>query len=69
MSQDLSWMDEAVCAQVWGDLWFPECGGHSIKPQRIRRTCPVASECLAYVLDAEYGIWGGRGQQARKQPA
>ena len=54
-------MDDAVCAEVGGEFWFPEKGGSAAIPKRICGTCPVVQQCLEYALEngLEYGIWGG----------
>ena len=56
------WRDRALCAQIGGDIWFPEKGGDSgVAAKRVCRACPVTAECLAYALEMgeEHGVWGG----------
>ena len=54
------WRDSALCAQVGGDLWFPEKGGPSGAAKQICAVCPVREACLEYALenDITAGIWG-----------
>src|ERR1700685_1180494 len=60
---ETSWQDQALCAQVDGDLWFPEPGGAQTDAKRICRACPVRRQCLAAVLAAPeppmHGVWSG----------
>lgn len=63
-----AWQD-ALCAQVGGDLWFPEKGGSNTAAKRICAACPVRAECLQYALDNDirFGIFGGlSGYERRK---
>jgi len=58
------WYERALCAEVDGDLWFPEAGGISnetAQAKAICERCPVKVECLedALVGNVGYGIWGG----------
>ena len=64
------WQDEALCAQVDPDLWFPEKGESSRRARQVCRSCPVATECLDYALGAGerlYGVWGGLSEQERRR--
>lgn len=65
---DLSWQDAALCAQIDGDLWFPEKGGSVAQPKAICRRCPVRAECLEYALEHEerFGVWGGLTERQRR---
>ncbi len=55
------WMDDAVCAQVDPELFFPEKNGNSAPARRLCGTCPIAGECLEYALTNRepHGVWGG----------
>ena len=65
------WRVDALCAQVGGDVFFPDKGGDSLAAKRICGDCPVRAECLAYALDwpgeQPQGIWGGLGARARER--
>jgi WhiB family redox-sensing transcriptional regulator len=55
------WMDDASCASVGGDLFFPETGGDVYAPKRVCAACGVRAQCLQYALDhgERFGVWGG----------
>lgn len=62
----LDWMDDALCAQVGTEIFFPEKGGTADEAKSICHRCTVQSECLTYALDIETsgvwtvtGVWGG----------
>ncbi len=67
------WVEQAACATVDPDLFFPENGGSS--PGQVRaakavcRRCPVTAECLAYALanDEVFGIFGGLSVRERQR--
>jgi len=64
------WMQDALCAQVGGDLWFPEGQGATAAPAKnICARCPVASPCLQYALDNNFGysIYAGTNIHQRNQ--
>lgn len=59
-----NWMGRALCAQIGGDLWFPEKGGNTTAAIAVCRACPVAAECLSFSMELtpgerSHGIWGG----------
>jgi WhiB family redox-sensing transcriptional regulator len=71
-----TWADRAKCAEIGGDLWFPEKEGDGSVGQRFIRdakaicnTCPVALECLRWALDhdEQHGIWGGMTPTERRR--
>ena len=55
------WMDDAVCAQVGTEMFFPIPGGSTAAAKAVCGTCEVRQECLAFALRTgqRYGIWGG----------
>ncbi len=56
----LLWMDEALCAQVDTDIFFPAKGGEVRTAKGICARCPVRAECLDFALEGSLdGIWGG----------
>lgn len=63
------WTDQALCAQVGDDLWFPEKGGSVRLPKRICSGCPVREPCLEYALETSqmFGVWGGMTEQERRR--
>ncbi len=62
------WSNEALCAQVDPDLWFPDKGGSTREAKAICATCPVATDCLEYAIEhnEHFGIWGGVSERDRR---
>lgn len=50
----------AACAEVGGDLWFPE-GELGTEAKRVCAGCEVRTQCLEYAMDNRiaFGVWGG----------
>jgi WhiB family redox-sensing transcriptional regulator len=63
----LAWQDEALCAEVDPELWFPEKGASTREAKRTCMACEVRSECLEYALDNKinHGVWGGKSDRER----
>lgn len=63
------WMAEALCAQVDGDLFFPERGGSTREAKQVCGRCPVRAGCLGYALahDERFGVWGGTSEYQRRR--
>ena len=66
---ELSWQEEALCAQTDPEAFFPEKGGSTREAKRICVGCEVKSECLDYALmhDERFGIWGGLSERERRR--
>jgi WhiB family redox-sensing transcriptional regulator len=62
-----AWMEDALCAQVGGDAWFPENGQGAREARTICRACPVATACLEWALANEpgWGVYAGTTQRQR----
>lgn len=71
-SEDLRWMDDAIC-KGRTHLFFPP---KAERPQaRVRReaqarklcaSCPVQETCQSFARDnREYGYWGGESEEER----
>ena len=60
-----------LCAQVGGDNWFPEAGGHHtvvLKAVSICKQCIHRLECAEWGIYKErHGIWGGLTANDRKR--
>lgn len=61
----MSWRDFALCAEVGGDLFFPDeepAGEHGwADAVKICNACPVRKACLLDALDNGDNYWGVRG--------
>jgi len=66
-SPDLTWQEEALCAQTGGDFFFPEPGSSVREAKRICGLCPIRATCLEYALahDMRFGVWGGMSEKER----
>lgn len=69
-----TWIDDALCAEVGGDMWFPEKGGGTFAAVDMCRRCPVAEACLTDALAYEragllevHGVWGGLTAPQRRR--
>ena len=52
--------ENPLCAQVDGELWFPEKGGSSVAAKKICSQCSHITECAEWGIKHEaFGIWGG----------
>lgn len=65
------WTNDALCAEVGGDDWFPEKGGPTHAAKNICKRCDVQSECLGWALEhgERFGIWGGLSADERRRLA
>lgn len=66
------WMYQAACAEVGGDLWYPEKGSNGVVIDRVRAicaACPVKSQCLDYAMSNVeiWGIFGGLTYKERQK--
>lgn len=66
---DLAWQEDAGCAEVDPELWFPEKGGSVREAKGVCGECLVRAECLEYALDTgqRFGIWGGKSERERRR--
>jgi WhiB family transcriptional regulator, redox-sensing transcriptional regulator len=67
--EELSWQEQALCAQTDPEAFFPEKGGSTRDAKKICMSCPVRAECLEYALahDERFGIWGGLSERERRR--
>ena len=69
----MRWQDDAVCAQIGPDAFFPdEAGGGTTEARWAKRVCarcPVRVECLeeALATPGMQGIWGGTNEKGRRK--
>jgi WhiB family redox-sensing transcriptional regulator len=64
-----AWKDDAVCAQVDPEIFYPEKGGSTREAKRVCSGCEVRDKCLQYALDNDerFGIWGGLADRERRR--
>lgn len=65
-----SWVQDAACAQVDPELFFPNKGGCSAPAKLVCRRCPVMEECREYAVTSPTlldGIWGGTTVMQRRE--
>jgi WhiB family redox-sensing transcriptional regulator len=60
------WMDDAACAEIGTDIFFPEPGGTNRTAKAICSACSVAAQCLEFGFTEEFGIWGGLSPTERR---
>jgi WhiB family transcriptional regulator, redox-sensing transcriptional regulator len=67
--EDLTWRDDALCAETDPEAFFPEKGGSTRLPKQVCRACGVRAECLEYALETNqmFGIWGGTSERERRR--
>ena len=65
------WMDDALCTEVGGEVWFPEKGDHgeAARAKAICNRCDVTTQCLDYALrnHEKHGIFGGLSPDQRRR--
>lgn len=65
------WTKDAACADMPGDLFFPESKGERVTNDVIAicASCPVAGACLEYALRTGQteGIWAGQSPRQLKR--
>ena len=63
------WQDLGACAEVDGDLFFPDKGGSTREAKTICAGCEVRAECLEYAMetDQRFGVWGGLSERERRR--
>jgi WhiB family redox-sensing transcriptional regulator len=71
MTRDLpAFVLDALCAQVYADLFFPEAGStDKARAVKVCHACPVEGDCLEWALGQGdlQGIWGGTSEHDRKK--
>jgi WhiB family redox-sensing transcriptional regulator len=68
MTRSLSWMDDALCREIDGELFFTEDQTGANQAKRVCAMCPVTTECLTYALAHRVdGVWAGTSARERQQ--
>lgn len=68
-ADELSWQEQALCAQTDPEAFFPEKGGSTREAKKVCMGCEVQKECLDYALDNDerFGVWGGLSERERRK--
>jgi len=71
MTDTQDWRQDALCAQIGGDWWFPDKGGSPRVAKELCLQCPVRRPCLDDALTLSndtdnYGICGGTSPKERR---
>ncbi|XBH22991.1 WhiB family transcriptional regulator [Jonesiaceae bacterium BS-20] len=68
VSERETWRDEAVCAQVGPDVFFPVRGGATTSAKALCAQCPVIEQCLTWAIESgePHGVWGGMSTADRR---
>lgn len=69
-----NWMDAALCAEIGGDLWYPE-GDEGMaatadladEARGVCIGCPSRLDCFRYSMDSaeRWGVWAGLSERER----
>ncbi|MEU8760515.1 WhiB family transcriptional regulator [Streptomyces sp. NPDC048659] len=64
---DLSWQEDALCAQAGPEFFFPAPGSSTREAKQLCGACPGRAACLEYALthDERFGVWGGLSEKER----
>ena len=65
----MSWIEQALCAEIDPELFFPDKGGPARDAIKVCKRCPVQEPCLQFAIDNRIidGIWGGQVPNQRKR--
>lgn len=66
---DESWRDDALCAQIDPEAWFPDKGGSVRAAKEVCTQCEVRAICLRWALEhgERFGVWGGYSERERRR--
>lgn len=70
--QQHEWQDDALCAQVDPEIFFPEAQANYSKALAVCKLCDVVEQCLAYALKTEppyrdrHGVFGNKTPNERR---
>ena len=66
--RDTAWMEDAACAGLDAESFFPEKDDVALTAKAVCAGCPVIDQCLEYAVDNMLvGIWGGMGERQRTE--
>lgn len=65
---DGDWEGRGRCAEVGGDLFYPEDGESAAPALRVCAACEVRARCLDWALETGqvWGVWGGTTERQRQ---
>ncbi|MEU2429276.1 MULTISPECIES: WhiB family transcriptional regulator [unclassified Streptomyces] len=65
--EEFSWQENALCAQVGPEFFFPAPGSSTREAKQLCRACEGRVACLEYALanDERFGVWGGMSEKER----
>jgi len=65
---DMSWQDDALCAETDPEIFHPHEGGSTRDAKRVCGACDVRQQCLDYAIANRIpdGVWGGLSPLERK---
>jgi WhiB family transcriptional regulator, redox-sensing transcriptional regulator len=74
MAEPGDWTDQALCAGLDPDLFFPGKGLHTTVMRSVKdicETCPVLNQCWEYTMSlslwhTSHGIWAGTTPAQRR---
>ena len=63
-----TWIEQAVCASVDPEAFYPHKGGSTRQVKKVCASCDVRAECLEWALDhgERWGVWGGFSERERR---
>ncbi|MEV6249681.1 WhiB family transcriptional regulator [Streptomyces sp. NPDC051742] len=67
LAPDLSWREDALCAQAGPEFFFPAPGSSTREAKQLCGACEGRVACLEYALrhDERFGVWGGLSEKER----
>ena len=68
VEDELSWQEDALCAQTGPEFFFPAPGSSTREAKRLCGACEGREACLQYALthDERFGVWGGLSEKERQ---
>lgn len=61
-------IEDALCAQIDPELFFPDKGGSNAQAKEVCKACSIRPECLLEAIENDFwdGIWGGTSVRERQ---
>ncbi|MEV8396325.1 WhiB family transcriptional regulator [Streptomyces niveus] len=61
------WHEDAACASVDPEVFFPDRGRPARPALQVCMGCPVRRQCAEHAIPNEtHGVWGGLSEKERK---